>query len=311
MNSEQKKDEICLAESQDVRVFRGSGGLEVSTIPTETDRLLRIAALAEEFNHDRISDDARSAAKRIAEGRFYVACAGQCKRGKSTLLNALMGESILPTGVIPVTAVPTIVRFGERHQARVRLSQSVFRTLATALFAGQNRPLVKSCGKKGWNALKDKSAVSLRGMVTDALREKGYWAVLDHARSPSQSYSNGIKDVCSLSDTPLIAVARSPHMEDVGFLLPMFSNRSGRFALRNFDPHTAKQFAAQVANTTHLQALNRDEAIRKIVGFSKGNPGAIIRMLQMAASPKYVAQEHVKLSPLSIDFRLSWSATHG
>jgi hypothetical protein len=36
-------------------------------------------------------------------------------------LNALIGESILPSGVIPVTAVPTILRFGERRQARVRL----------------------------------------------------------------------------------------------------------------------------------------------------------------------------------------------
>ena len=46
---------------------------------------------------------------------------GQFKRGKSTLLNALISEPILPSGVIPVTAVPTIVRFGERRQARVRL----------------------------------------------------------------------------------------------------------------------------------------------------------------------------------------------
>jgi len=31
----------------------------------------------------------------------------------------------------------------------------------------------------------------------------------------------------------------------------------------------------------------------------------------MAASPKYVTQQHVKLSPLYIDFRLRWDATHG
>ncbi len=61
----------------------------------------------------------------------------------------------------------------------------------------------------------------------------------------------------------------------------------------------------------HLNAANRDEAIQKIVHYSKGNPGAIIAMLQMAASPKYVTEQHVKLSPLYIDFRLSWGATHG
>ncbi len=190
-------------------------------------------------------------------------------------------------------------------------SQMVFRTLAAELLVKQNRHLLKICGKNGLNALKDKSAVSLRGIVTEALREDGYWMVLDHVQSPSQSYASALNDVCSWTETPLIAVARSAHMEDVGFLLPIFADRSAKFALRNFDPETAKSFALQVASAIAIQAVNRDEAIQKIVGFSKGNPGAIVAMLQMAANPKYVAQQHVKLSPLYIDFRLSFGATHG
>jgi hypothetical protein len=39
----------------------------------------------------------------VSEGRFYVACIGQFKRGKSTLINALIGEPILPVGFIPIT----------------------------------------------------------------------------------------------------------------------------------------------------------------------------------------------------------------
>jgi hypothetical protein len=35
-------------------------------------------------------------------------------------LNALVGDSVLPAGVVPVTAVPTIVRYGRRAAARVR-----------------------------------------------------------------------------------------------------------------------------------------------------------------------------------------------
>jgi len=122
MNSEQtKNDVIRVAETQEDRVSRAQRGVGALIVPLEADSLLRIAALAEEFNDNQIRDDARSAAERIAEGRFYVACVGQFKRGKSTLLNALIGESVLPSGVIPVTAVPTILRFGEHHQARVRL----------------------------------------------------------------------------------------------------------------------------------------------------------------------------------------------
>ncbi len=61
-----------------------------------------------------------------------MACVGQCKRGKSTLLNALIGGPILPSGVVPVTAVPTILRFGERLGARVRLSSGEWADIAIA-----------------------------------------------------------------------------------------------------------------------------------------------------------------------------------
>jgi len=98
----------------------------------EAAMLLHIASLAEQFNDHQIKDDARSAAERIAEGRFYVACVGQFKRGKSTLLNALIGEPILPSGVVPVTSVPTILRFGEDYGARVRLDSGEWTEIAIA-----------------------------------------------------------------------------------------------------------------------------------------------------------------------------------
>jgi ribosome biogenesis GTPase A len=84
-------------------------------------RLLRLEALAEELGAESVADEARDLADRISEGRFYVACVGQFKRGKSTLINALIGAPVLPTGFIPITAVPTVIRFGEQLSARVRL----------------------------------------------------------------------------------------------------------------------------------------------------------------------------------------------
>jgi len=85
-------------------------------------RLLHLAALAEKLGAAPVAEEARELAARVSEGRFYVACVGQFKRGKSTLINALIGEPILPTGFIPVTAVPTVIRFGGRAHARIRAS---------------------------------------------------------------------------------------------------------------------------------------------------------------------------------------------
>jgi len=68
----------------------------------------------------RVADAVYHAADRLREGLFYVTCVGQFKRGKSSLVNALVGAAVLPTGVIPITSAVTIVRHGERLAARVR-----------------------------------------------------------------------------------------------------------------------------------------------------------------------------------------------
>jgi ribosome biogenesis GTPase A len=47
--------------------------------------------------------------ERLATDRFQFAVLGQFKHGKSTVLNALLGQSVLPIGVVPVTAIPTFL----------------------------------------------------------------------------------------------------------------------------------------------------------------------------------------------------------
>ena len=84
-------------------------------------RLLRLGRLAQELGAEPVAEEASELAARVAEGRFYVACVGQFKRGKSTLLNALVGHEVVPTGFVPVTAVPTVIRFGDELHARVRM----------------------------------------------------------------------------------------------------------------------------------------------------------------------------------------------
>lgn len=83
-------------------------------------RLLRLAGIGEELGTDRLPREARDLAARVSEGRFYVACIGQFKRGKSTLINALIGESVLPVGFTPITAVPTVIRYGDQLKARLK-----------------------------------------------------------------------------------------------------------------------------------------------------------------------------------------------
>ena len=64
---------------------------------------------------------AEEAADKLAGRGLYVAVIGEFKRGKTTLINALLGADLLPTGVLPVTAIPVLLRFGRRPRSMLRL----------------------------------------------------------------------------------------------------------------------------------------------------------------------------------------------
>ena len=70
-----------------------------------------IASLGEDYS-DYLSEF-ESLRERLIAGQFRLAVLGQFKRGKSTLLNALLGDQLLPTDILPVTAIPTFIGHGE------------------------------------------------------------------------------------------------------------------------------------------------------------------------------------------------------
>lgn len=73
--------------------------------------LRRMVALCERFGQDALAAEAREALVPVEEGLLRMVALGQFKRGKSTLLNALLGAPILPTGMAPVTSVATVMRW--------------------------------------------------------------------------------------------------------------------------------------------------------------------------------------------------------
>jgi len=71
--------------------------------------------------------DARNAVERcqallvqLAEDRFNLAVVGQFKRGKSTLMNAVLGRDLLPTGLLPLTSAITTLCYGSTERVLLR-----------------------------------------------------------------------------------------------------------------------------------------------------------------------------------------------
>jgi predicted GTPase len=57
---------------------------------------------------------------RLSSGSLHLAVMGMFKRGKSSFVNSLLGFDILPTSVVPVTSVPTVIKYGDTLRLSVR-----------------------------------------------------------------------------------------------------------------------------------------------------------------------------------------------
>ena len=110
------------------RVAEGNGGvpdiaLDLETLRSFTKAKLSVVAqlrILREALKQRCSQSRFQACEelmdKLAEDRFTLAVLGQFKRGKSSLINAIMGRDLLPVGVLPLTSAVTVLRFGPKER---------------------------------------------------------------------------------------------------------------------------------------------------------------------------------------------------
>lgn len=94
-----------------------SSSSQVGLAEILTQALKCLDCLDDGYTVDR--NELTSLQTRLVTGQFRLAVLGQFKRGKSTLLNALLGDKLLPTDILPVTAIPTFIGTAENINALV------------------------------------------------------------------------------------------------------------------------------------------------------------------------------------------------
>lgn len=82
--------------------------------------LERLAALADNCGSRSVARTLRDeTASRVQREEFHVVVVGEFNHGKTTLVNALLGEPLLPTGVTPTTALVHRIAYGTRRSLAV------------------------------------------------------------------------------------------------------------------------------------------------------------------------------------------------
>ena len=208
-----------------------------------------------------------------------------------------VGKSLLLAAVCP--KLPDVL-----YSALNSTPQVLYKSLAGALFAARD-PLVTRACSAGVSSLQErKTAVALKGIVRDALRNSNYVVVLDHLARPSQSLAASVRELMVDCSLPVVGVSRSAHMEDAGFLLQLFPDRAEKFALRNFDSDTS--------STVRSVVWTPRRSDRRQSGAVPGQGRSLQRrqsrrhpMILLAKLPRYTRGGQIKTAPLYIDFKLA------
>ncbi|MGH8149029.1 MAG: dynamin family protein [Steroidobacteraceae bacterium] len=95
------------------RLGQLSGARDEIALLTHLERIIAAHGLAELRTPLEVLVD------RAARPRFEIAVFGRVSAGKSSLLNWWLGQPWLPTGITPVTAVPTYIEHGDTARAHI------------------------------------------------------------------------------------------------------------------------------------------------------------------------------------------------
>lgn len=83
------------------------------------DAIERIEAVAHAVRDETTAWLTQELAEQLPRGELNLLVVGQYKRGKSSLINALLEADVMPTGSLPVTGVSTAVRYGAERRINV------------------------------------------------------------------------------------------------------------------------------------------------------------------------------------------------
>jgi len=75
-----------------------------------------------EENNKVCSERLFAVREQLISNHFNLVVLGQFKRGKTTLINSLVGNEILPTSVVPLTSIVTILKYGNEVRCTISMN---------------------------------------------------------------------------------------------------------------------------------------------------------------------------------------------
>ena len=82
-------------------------------------KLEKIKGLLDGLIDHSLSSEIEDLNEKLSSARFYLVILGLFKRGKSSFINALLQDNVVPSGVVPLTAIITLIEYAGENKAEI------------------------------------------------------------------------------------------------------------------------------------------------------------------------------------------------
>ena len=89
-------------------------------VTTVTTGLARLDGVCRRITMEEQAEELQAVAQRLKEHIFSVGIMGEFRRGKSTVINALLGQAVVPSDIVPTSATLNYVRWDTGKHAEIR-----------------------------------------------------------------------------------------------------------------------------------------------------------------------------------------------
>ena len=187
----------------------------------------------------------------------------------------------------------------------------LLRALLHNLHAAEDSTLRKQLraegvGREGFkNWLKSQHTSRLKGAVYRSMQIASYWVFLDHLPPLTLALAKVVRELVWMRNTPVYPVTRGSSLEEVGHVANTYWGEHQRLILEPLPESAARELLESCIRRFDLARLKLDDFRKAVLLMSGCNPGALVRMCELAAEPRYHHGSKIKVRLIHIDYLMS------
>lgn len=152
--------------------------------------------------------------------------------------------------------------------------------------------------------ISEQSSLRLRGILFTAAEQGEYRFFLDHLPPVSHAFGEFLKEIVYRTKTPVYFMGHGYSQAEIGHAWSLYWTDEYRIPLRPLPEAAAGELLEMCIGRFSLGSLDLDGFREELLRLSGNLPGAIVKMCELAANPRYHFGDQVKLKLLHVDYLL-------